>query len=187
MKNLTFSFLVLLIAGCARTPLVAPMVAVPQSGVMAQAKAAPLAKAQSRTSDGIIESMRVMAKRQLILQDTNKDGLVARSEWYGWDRDFDLADRNRDNKVTLAEYEALMTSQLSIDTFRGIAYREFRELDKNADERVIATEWQASYRTFHDGSDFAKLPWQQFDRNTDQKLDMTEFEDAFIYHWARHD
>lgn len=177
MKNLTSLLFLVVVAGCARAPMNAP----------APIAAPVQAKAITKTSDGIVSSMKVMAKRQLILQDTNKDNLVARSEWMGWDRDFDLADRNRDNRLTLAEYEALMTSQLSVDTFRGIANREMRELDKDKDERIVAAEWEASYRTFHDGTDFAKLPWKQFDRNKDQKLDSIEFEDAFVYHWARHD
>jgi hypothetical protein len=182
MKRFTILPLLLLAAGCARPLPLAPVApAVPLvSSVQTQSR--------SRSTDGVVESMRIMAKRQMVQQDKNKDGKLTRQEWEGWDRDFDLADISpRDNRITLAEYEALMTSQLSIDTFRGIAYRELRELDKNADERIVDAEWKASYRTWHDGTDFKAQAWQPFDRNKDAKLDAIEFEDAFVYYWARHD
>src|SRR4051812_39878362 len=102
MKNLTFILIAMAIAGCARSPM---PVSAPIAPV-AQAKAA------AKPSDVIVSSMKIMAKRQLIEQDTNKDNVVSRSEWMGWGQDFDLGDRNRDNRLTLAEYEALMTSQL---------------------------------------------------------------------------
>jgi hypothetical protein len=179
MKRFTFVTLFLLATGCSRPLPIAPMapVTVP---VQAQNR--------TRTTDGIIQSMKLMAKRQMERQDKNKDGVLTRQEWEGWDRDFDLGDISpRDNRLTMAEYEALMTSPLSIDTFRSITYRELRELDKNGDEKIVDAEWKASYRTFHDGTDFKSLPWKPYDRNKDAKLDEIEFEDAFVHYWATHD
>jgi hypothetical protein len=168
----------MLVAGCSR-PM--PMAVMPVSKPVQT-------QSRTKTTDGIIGSMKIMAKRQMERQDKNKDGQLVRAEWEGWDRDFDLADRSpQDNRLTMAEYEALMTSPLSVDTFRGIAYRELRELDKNADERIVDVEWKASYRTWHDGTDFKAQAWKPFDRSKDGKLDAIEFEDAFVHYWARHD
>lgn len=177
MKRFTFLTLFLMAAGCARPLPLAPSQAMPV-----------VAQSQAKTSDGILASMTVMAKRQMTRQDKNKDGKLTRQEWEGWDRDFDLADTHpRDNRITLAEYEALMTSPMSVDTFRGIADREMRELDTNHDDRLVDAEWKASYRTWQDGTDFKTQDWKPFDRNHDAKLDSIEFEDAFVFYWARHD
>lgn len=145
----------------------------------------PIVRQQSVA--GIRAAMVVMAKRQFDRQDKNRDGWIDRfKEWEGWDDHFLMGDTNRDNKLTLVEYEALMTGSVSIGTFQSIAYRQFRDVDTDKDRQISAKEWQAYDKRFSDGKRLQHLPWQPFDRNGDGQLNQDEYEDAFAHYWSRH-
>jgi Ca2+-binding EF-hand superfamily protein len=87
--------------------------------------------------------------------DRNRDGRIARSEWF-YDREgFLRADRNRDGALTRAEF--LSTD---VDTDRE---DRFEYLDTNQDGRIERGEWHASRDAFE---------W--LDRNNDGALSRSE-------------
>lgn len=178
MKSVLLLLALVGVSACAQVPVPTAYSPIP---------AAP-ALVKQQSVEGIRAEMVVMAKRQFTRQDKNKDGAVDRfKEWEGWDNDFILADKDRNNKVTLAEYTELMTGQLSVDTFQSIAYRVLREADRDQDGTVSGAEWQQFPHQFSDGVKLAKQDWRAFDADTNGRLSDSEFEDAFAHYWARHD
>jgi Ca2+-binding EF-hand superfamily protein len=104
--------------------------------------------------------------------DRNGDSRITNNEWR-FDREtFTLADHNRDNAISRAEF--LNESRLSrnrVDRFRDFDANNrvdrFRELDANNDGAIARTEWRDSDGTF-----------RLMDRNRDNRVTRDEFREV---------
>ena len=152
--------------------------------------AATDAAAQYRGRTRSTQAMRFAA------MDTNGDGVIARTEWRGSDRSFEVHDWNRDgvlsgeevrvNGTRRAESEPTFDSAQRDYTFNDWTASGFAALDHNRDGRVSRDEWHFDAETF-----------RRADHNLDGALSRREFlgednqdddrEDRFDYLDANND
>lgn len=98
--------------------------------------------------------------------DTNRDGVVSRSEWRGSDSAFRVRDWNRDGvlsgeEVRMGAYPP--DDSLEAQDFRMTPEDRFGYLDTNNDGRITENEWDGSLATF-----------DRLDRNGDGRLSRVE-------------
>jgi Ca2+-binding EF-hand superfamily protein len=106
--------------------------------------------------------------------DTNRDGIIQRSEWRGNDRAFANQDWNGDGQLSGTEVRVGARRNQNIDEADHVPNRYerfvswtqagFNNLDHNRDRRISANEWHYDRETF-----------RRVDRNRDGSLDQTEF------------
>jgi Ca2+-binding EF-hand superfamily protein len=98
--------------------------------------------------------------------DTNRDGVVSRSEWRGTERAFRVRDWNGDGvlsgeEVRMGAYPP--DDSLEAQDFRMPVEDRFDYLDTNNDGRITEREWDGSQATF-----------DRFDRNHDGWISRSE-------------
>lgn len=76
--------------------------------------------------------------------DTNRDGVVSRSEFPGDANQFDRADLNRDGVITHAEAREVLGNR----TERRNAGSRFKGMDRNADGFLTRDEWRGNDQSF---------------------------------------
>jgi hypothetical protein len=106
--------------------------------------------------------------------DTNRDGVIQRSEWRGSDRAFLNQDWNGDGQLSGPEVRlgARRDANLELadhvpnrfERFVSWTQAGFNSLDHNRDRRISANEWHYDLETF-----------RRVDRNRDDVLDQSEF------------
>ena len=114
------------------------------------------------------------ARMRFEAMDTNRDGVISRSEWQGSDRSFQVHDWNGDGR--------LADQEVGIGARRNSSWEQadhqpgrfeqnvtwtqagFSNLDHNRDGRITSNEWHFDLDTF-----------RRVDRNRDAALDRTEF------------
>jgi hypothetical protein len=106
--------------------------------------------------------------------DTNRDGIIQRSEWRGNDRSFANHDWNNDNQLSGPEvrpgaqrntnWEEADHVPNRYERFVSWTQAGFNNLDHNRDRKIAANEWHYDVETF-----------RRVDRNRDGALDQTEF------------
>jgi Ca2+-binding EF-hand superfamily protein len=106
--------------------------------------------------------------------DTNRDGVISRSEWRGSDRSFANNDWNGDGQLSGAEVRAGAQRNTNWEEADHVPNRYeryvswtqggFNNLDHNRDRKISANEWHFDVETF-----------RRVDRNRDGALDQTEF------------
>jgi Ca2+-binding EF-hand superfamily protein len=112
--------------------------------------------------------------------DTNRDGVISRSEWRGTRQAFEANDWNRDNILSGDEVQAgarRRTGALDQDApFGGSTDREqteawaeaeFDDVDFNGDGRITEAEWVYGYQAFNrvDSNRDGVITWREFDRS----------------------
>ena len=80
--------------------------------------------------------------------DRNRDGRITVSEWDDTRQAFIDADRNRDNVLTRDEYLAAMDGGNAAVGTSGSRESEFDDMDRNRNNRVERGEWRGSDETF---------------------------------------
>jgi Ca2+-binding EF-hand superfamily protein len=119
--------------------------------------------------------------------DRNRDGRIARNEWFFGPEEFARVDRNRDGVLTQAEFQGN-----DFDDDRG---DRFDNLDVNGNGVVERGEWHSSAQAFdwldRDnsgtisrlemglGAETAADPFARIDMNNDQRISPDE------WHWSR--
>jgi Ca2+-binding EF-hand superfamily protein len=119
--------------------------------------------------------------------DRNRDGRIARTEWFYGAEEFARADRNRDGVLSQAEFQGN-----DFDDDRG---DRFDNLDVNGNGVVERGEWHASPQAFEWldrdnngtisrlemglGASTASDPFASLDANNDQRISADE------WHWSR--
>lgn len=106
--------------------------------------------------------------------DTNRDGIIQRSEWRGNDRAFENQDWNGDGQLSGPEvrrgarrdedWELADHVPNRFERFVSWTRSGFNSLDHNRDRRISANEWHYDLETF-----------RRVDLNDDDVLDETEF------------
>jgi Ca2+-binding EF-hand superfamily protein len=103
--------------------------------------------------------------------DTNRDGVISRSEWRGSARSFNVHDWNGDGVLSGNEIRAAARQIPEAPDYSPNQYvlndwseRQFRQLDANADNRISRQEWHYDVETF-----------LRVDRNRDGFVSRTEF------------
>ncbi len=107
--------------------------------------------------------------------DSNRDGVISRSEWRGSDQSFNVHDWNGDGVLSGDEVRVGATrnqadgdnidfDQRARPEFRNWTARGFENLDRNSDGRIARSEW------FYDREGFIRA-----DRNGDGLLTRAEF------------
>lgn len=106
--------------------------------------------------------------------DTNRDGIIQRSEWRGNDRSFANQDWNGDGQLSGNEVRVGANRNQNLEEAdhlpnryeRFVSWTQagFNNLDHNRDRRIAANEWHYDRETF-----------RRVDRNRDGSLDQTEF------------
>jgi hypothetical protein len=106
--------------------------------------------------------------------DTNRDGIIQRSEWRGNDRSFMNQDWNGDGELSGPEVRPGARRDANLEMADHVPNRferfvswtkaGFTSLDHNRDRRISANEWHYDLETF-----------RRVDRNRDDVLDETEF------------
>jgi Ca2+-binding EF-hand superfamily protein len=75
--------------------------------------------------------------------DSNGDGLLSRSEWYGDAETFERVDRNNDGRISRTEFLGETESDDEVDERPS-----FAQLDTNRNGVVTANEWRGDRQTF---------------------------------------
>ena len=106
--------------------------------------------------------------------DTNRDGIIQRSEWRGNDRSFANQDWNGDGELSGPEVQIGARRNANWEEADHVPNRferyvswtqaGFNNLDHNRDRRISENEWHFDRETF-----------RRVDRNRDGALDQTEF------------
>jgi EF hand len=106
--------------------------------------------------------------------DTNRDGIIQRSEWRGNDRSFANQDWNNDGELSgdevrvgaqrNANWEEADHVPNRYERYNSWTQAGFTNLDHNRDRKITANEWHFDRETF-----------RRVDRNNDGALDQAEF------------
>jgi Ca2+-binding EF-hand superfamily protein len=106
--------------------------------------------------------------------DTNRDGVISRTEWRGNDRAFANQDWNGDGQLSgdevrpgarrNANFEQADHVPNRFERYNTWTQAGFNNLDHNRDRRITANEWHFDRETF-----------RRVDRNNDGALDQNEF------------
>ena len=102
--------------------------------------------------------------------DSNRDGTITRQEWRGSQRSFDVHDWNGDGRLAGEEVRLGANwpnrgGQAQSTAFWDWTEDQFRQLDRNGDNRVSRSEWGR-----YDQEDFIRV-----DQNGDNVLTLREF------------
>jgi Ca2+-binding EF-hand superfamily protein len=92
--------------------------------------------------------------------DRNHNGYLSTSEYRGESVPFRVADRDRDDRISLDEYASLSQSGANSDT----RDQRFRELDRNNDGLLTSYEWRGE-----------NVPFATADRNGDRTVTRDEY------------
>ena len=119
-------------------------------------------------------AQRGQAPMRFAAMDTNRDGIIQRTEWRGNDRAFANQDWNGDGQLSGAEVRPGANRNANIEEADHVPNRYerfvswtqagFNNLDHNRDRRISSNEWHYDVETF-----------RRVDRNRDGSLDQTEF------------
>lgn len=114
------------------------------------------------------------ARMRFEAMDSNRDGVISRSEWQGSDRSFQVHDWNGDGRLSGEEVAigARRNSSWEQADHQAGRYEQnvtwtpagFSNLDHNRDGRITSNEWHFDLDTF-----------RRVDRNRDGALDRAEF------------
>ena len=106
--------------------------------------------------------------------DTNRDGIIQRTEWRGTDRAFQNQDWNGDGRLSGDEvrpgarrntnWETADHAPNRFERYNSWTQAGFNNLDHNRDRRITSNEWHFDVETF-----------RRVDRNRDGALDQAEF------------
>jgi hypothetical protein len=80
--------------------------------------------------------------------DRNRDGRITVSEWDDTRQTFLAADANRDSVLSRAEYNAAIATSGAVGT-SGSRNEQFDDLDRNRNNRIERGEWRESTETFN--------------------------------------